>query len=236
MMITLVISSVALLPTMIQVLLIPVGRKEVLKCDGKHGGTYLWKGHDFTLILPPDCTDEMVTFTLEAYLPSSTQEHCLVSAVFDITADIKNFKRPVTIRFPHWIDVKSEEDKSLNFLVCHDNYYEMKKGYFEDDKSFGSIQLSSFCLLSICKDLITSGFVYIKLCLQLGTHQTSTSMQSQKVIAMPLNFEERITSDTTSVTANNRYLDLLILPNHPSEKWRIYCIAIDNPTYLQVIV
>ena len=221
--------------TMTQVILVPIGYKEKIKCDGKHGGSYLWKGHDFTIILPPDCTDEIVTFTLEAYLPSSTQEHCLVSAVFDITADVKKFKKPVTIRFPHWINVNSKSSKKLHFLVCHNDSYEMKKGYFEDKKSIGSIKLSKFSIIGICKGLLTASFSYVKSFTDPSTHKITTLIHSQNTVAMPLGIEEKSTTDTTSEAVNKNYLDLLLLPKDPDQNWRIYCIAIDNPTYLQVI-
>ena len=223
--------------TMTQIILVPIGHKEEIKCDGKYGGSYHWKGHDFKIKLPPDCSDEIVTFTLESYLPNVTQEHRLVSAVFDITSNVNKFKKPVTISFPHWVHVKSTSTNNFHFLVCHNNSYEMMKGCFEGEKSLGSIKLSKPCLLCICKGLITAGFSYVKSCFQLHTHQITTSIQSQSVIAMPSSLEEKVTADTNSETpAIKQYLDVLIVPAHPNHNWRIYCIAVDNPTYLQVIL
>ena len=199
----------------------------------------MWEGHDFTITLPPDCADERVNITLEAYLPSSTQEHGLVSAVFNITTNIKRFKKPITIRFPHWVNVKSGQDNNtLHFLICHNDSCEIKNGYFENEESFGSINLSEFCLICICKDLVTAGFTFIKSYFQSSTPQITPSSPSQNVVTVTTlsNLEEAIiTTESTTKASNKKYLDLLVLPEDGNEKWRMYCITLDNPTYLQVM-
>ena len=239
--------------------LIPVGDSEKVDCNGKFGGSYLWEGHDFTIMLPPDCADGNVNITLEAYLPSSTQEHGLVSAVFNITTNIKRFKKPITIRFPHWVNVKSGQDhKTLHFLICHNDSCEIKTGYFENEKTFGSIDLSEFCFICIGDlatagkvfltavkdlatagtDLVTAGFTFIKTYYQSSTPQITPSSPSQNVITVTTlsNLEEGlITTESTTKTSDKKYLDLLVLPEDHHEKWGIYCIVLDNPTYLQVM-
>ena len=101
-----------------EVSFIPVGKPEKLLCNGKDGGSYLWKRHGFEIILPPGCANGPINVTLEAYLPSGTKEHEIVSAVFGVNASIPEFKKPVTLRFPHCVNIKSEEDtKKLRFLL-----------------------------------------------------------------------------------------------------------------------
>ena len=208
--------------------LIQVGHSEEVKCDGKLGGSYLWRGHDFILTLPPNCADESVALTLKSYLPSSTQEHCFVSAVFDITSNIKKFKKPVTIRFPHCANIESDKDKEkLCFLVLHEKAYELKQGYFEAEKPFGSIEVTEFCCFSIICKVIVSPVSY---CLRFIKQFIS---QSQNKIEIISNLEEGRTSENISI----RYLDVLILPEHHNEMkhWHgTYCIIRDNPTYWQV--
>ena len=208
--------------------LIQVGRSEEVKCDGKLGGSYLWRGHDFILTLPPNCADGSVAITLKSYLPSSTQEHCFVSAVFDITSNIKNFKKPVTIRFPHCANIKSDKDKEkLCFLVLREKAYELKQGYFEAEKPFGSIEVTEFCRFSIICKYIVSPVSY---CLRSIKQFIS---RSQNKIEIKSNLEEGHTSENIS----RKYLDVLILPEHHNEmkEWHgTYCIIQDNSTYWQV--
>ena len=213
--------------------LIQVGQSENVKCDGKLGGSYLWKGHDFLIILPPDCADGTVVITLKSYLPSSTQEQCVVSALFDVTTNIKKFKKPVTIRFPHCVNIKSEKDKEkLWFLILHDDEsYEIKKGYFEVEKPFGSIELTEFCIL--CNILPSP----ISVCLGPLIWYIHGLRQSQNIIGTPLNLEEGQSSETSTKKITIKYLDLLILPEDHKEikNWHgTYCIIRDSPTYWQV--
>ena len=136
------VSFTAMSPTA-KVFLFSVGQSAKVQCDGKHGGSYLWKDHDFKIILPPGCTDETITMTLEAYLPSSTQKNSLVSAVFNAHTNVRTFKKLVTICFPHCAVIKSEEDKeNLFFLILHNESYEFKKAALK-------IHLDPLSLLSL---------------------------------------------------------------------------------------
>ena len=206
--------------------MIAVGRSEKIDCDGKYGGSYQWKGHDFTIMLPPGCADKTVAITLEAYLPSSTQEHCLLSAVFDVTTNVETFKKPVTVHIPHCANIRSEEDKErLYFLILHKDFHEFIKGYFEIGGSFGSIELTKFSKVTIIDYLLSP----ISSCLApLSSFFTS---DSPAVI-------ERHTSGANVKKINKKYLDLLILPkshNDISNKWcGKYCVIQDNSTYRQV--
>ena len=218
--------------------LIQVGHSEKVKCNGKHGGSYLWKGHDFILTLPPDCADGTVAITLKSYLPSSTQEHCLVSAVFDVTTNIEKFKKPVTIRFPHCANIISEKDKEkLCFLILHKKglTYEFKKGYFETEKPFGSIEVTEFCKLSIFLR-----YFMLPILFRLGplTWLIPGLSHSQNVIETPSNLGEGCISEASTEKISIKYLDLLILPKLHNEirDWHgTYCIIRDSiPTYWQV--
>ena len=220
--------------------LIPVGSPEKIKCDGKHGGLYLWEGHDFAMLLPPGCADEIIAINLQAYLPSSTQEHCLVSAVFDVTTNIEKFKKPITVCFPHCINIRSEKDKEkLRFVIFHDNSYEFKKGYFEIGKSLGSVKIEKFSKLSI-SEISGTIFTYLTSPLQfcltsLISICTFTQPQSGTVVQSSL--REGHTSEITAEKNTKIYVDLLILPKYHEEKtdWHgMYCIAQDIPTYWQV--
>ena len=218
------ISFTAMPPT-VKVFLFPVGQSENVQCDGKHGGSYLWKEHDFKIILPPGCADETITITLEAYLPSSTQKNCLVSAVFNVHTNIRTFKKPVTICFPHCAFIQSEEDKEkLFFLILHNESYEFKKGCIEN--SYGSIELIEFSKLSIT--YLTSSF---SIC---PTPLTSRfTSQGKEFIEISANLEEEPNIENIA----KRYLDLLILPKSYNEMhhWHgSYCIIPNISTFLQV--
>ena len=229
--------------TAFNIILIPVGQSDI-QCDGKNGGSYLWKGHDFEIMLPPDCADGTVNITLKAYLPCSTQNHCLASAVFQIITNVKEFKKPIKLSLPHWVNIsiKSETDKKkLQFLVFKSNPYGILQGStqesFEVGESFASIEVSQVLLISICKKIVAARFAFsIAEDFQFHTDQI--------LISTPTNYgaliisEERCTTEATGhdKAAKNKYLDLLVLPAEGhDEKWGIYCIALDNPTYLQVI-
>ena len=222
--------------TTFKIILIPVGQSKV-ECDGKRGGSYLWKGHDFGITLPPDCADGTVNITIGAYLPCSTQDHCLASAVFEITTDVKQFKKPITLSFPHWVNVKSDTDKKkLEFLVFQCNSYGIpygitQKGSFEVGKSLGFIEVSKVVqLISICKKFATGSFTFS----EAGFHTDQILKSCEKVTSLVL--EEGYTTEATGEAIENKYLDLLVLPAEShDEKWGMYSIALDNPTYLQVM-
>ena len=218
------ISITVVPPTITKVFLIPIGPSGEVECDGKCGGVYQWEGHDFTIILPPDCTDGTVAFTVEAYLPSSTQEHCIVSAVFKINTKIDNFKKAITIRFPHWVNVKSEKERQrLHLLICHQDSCYIENGYFEVGKQFGSIKISKFSPIFVCVAnslTIMKAYIYSLI---------SGSTEPQNITMV---LEERPSIETTTKVDNNDYLDLLILPLN--KEWRKYCIIKNNATYRQV--
>ena len=169
-------------------------------------------------MLPPGCADGTVNVTIKAYLPTSTQEHPIVSAVFGITTNINNFKKPITLRFPHCVTVKSEKDKEkLRFLLLHHDTYRFNDGYFEVGESVGSIELNNFC----------------KVCIFGACFASIISMVS------PSNFtiesSENIRGEQGKIDKN--CLDLLILPKSHIEirDWHgTYCIIWDIPTYLPV--
>ena len=209
--------------------MIAVGHSEKIDCDGKYGGSYLWKGHDFAIELPPGCADDTVTITLEASLPSSTQEHCLLSAVFDVTTNVETLKKPVTVHVPHCVNIKSEQDKErLCFLILHKDSRELEKGNFEIGKSFGSVELTKFSKVTILDYFLLP----FSTCLApLSSFITTNSVESQAVM------KEKHTSGANVKKINKRYLDLLILPESHSEmnNWHgTYCVIQDIPTYWQV--
>ena len=168
--------------------------------------------------MPPGCADGTVNFTIKAYLPTSTQEHPIVSAVFGISADIKDFKKPITLRFPHCVTVKSEKDKeNLRFLLLHNDTYKFMNGHFEVGESMGSIELHNFC--KVC--ILGCFFPFISWVIS----PSSIAIESSESISEE---EEEI---------NKSCLDLLILPKSHTEirDWHgTYCIIWDIPTYLQV--
>ena len=214
-------------------------------CNEKYGGFFLWKGHNFEVLLPPDCADNAVSITLSAYLPSCTQNHCLASAVFKISTNVEVFKKPITVRFPHWVNIKSEKDiEKLGFLIFRKRYHniqvpqnylcEVQKGFFEVGESFGSVEVSEVCLICIYKRITAAHFAFAENeCFKLHTDDAILrTFQAAFVTQEPLvNLEEGFAIEAT---AENQYLDLLILPKGHTEKWGVYCITLDNPTYLQV--
>ena len=215
-------------PGLTNVGLITIGHSEKIDCDGNYGGSYQWKGHDFSIMLPPGCADGTVTVTLEAYLPSSTQEHCLLSAVFDVTTNVETLKKPVTVHIPHCVNIKSEEDKErLCFLILHKESHELKKGHFEIGKSFGSVELTKFSKVTILDYFLLP----FSSCLApLSSFITSDIAKSEAVV-------DRHTNKASVKKINKKYLDLLILPKSHKEmnNWHgTYCVIQDISTYWQV--
>ena len=218
-------------PVSTNVGLIAIGHSEKIDCDGNYGGSYQWKGHDLSIMLPPGCADETVTVTLDAYLPSSTQDHSLLSAVFDVTTSIEKFKKPVTVHIPHCANITSEEDKErLRFLVVHKDSHEYKKGYFEIGKSFGSVELDNFSFLTIV-DMFLSSFLD-----PLSSFNTSGLAESQAVTDVNLKKRHAIGASVKKIS--KRYMDILILPkshNEMSDNWNgKYCVIQDISTCWQV--
>ena len=143
------------------------------------------------------------------------------------------FKKSVFIRFPHWVNIKSERDKEkLYFLMLYDNHYETQKGSFEIGEPSGSIEISEVCHIFIYKKIAMTYFTFVK----AGQSSQSELMRipSYHVGPIKLNYEERSTTSAMSEPAEYNYLDMLLLPEHYDRRWGIYCIALDNPTYLQV--
>ena len=201
-----------------KVCLIPVGKPEILQCDGKYGGSYLWKKHDFEIFLPLNCADGTVNVTVEAFLPSSTQEHPFVSAVFGITAT--EFKKPITLHLPHCVNFKSEEDKEkLSFLLVHKDSYEFTNEYVEIGESVVSLELSNLSK------------VYIGVCFTSFTPIFLAVSGSQHMIKSSGDIKGKQEKIEKSC------LDVLILPKSHTETrhWHgTYCIIWDIPTYFQV--
>ena len=203
----------------------------------------MWKGHDFGITLPPYFADGTVNISIGAYLPGSTQSHCLASAVFEITTNVEQFKKAVTLSFPHWVNIKSETDKEkLQFLVfqrrSYGTSYGLSKGCFEVGESLASIEVSEVVLLiCICKKFAAASFAFSKA--ENFHFHTDQILKSYKMVFKTpqalVNFEEGYPTETTGESTEDKYLDLLILPAEGhDEKWGMYCIALDNPTYLQV--
>ena len=246
-------ACIIFLVTTSKAFLIPVGHTENIQCNGKDGGSYLWKGHDFEMILPPGCADGTVNISLQAYLPSSPQKHCLASAMFEITTNVEEFKKPITLKLPHWANIKSEKDKEkLCFLICWQKNYlhravkihEVQKGSFEVGESLGCIDVSKVHQICICKKFAAAKFEFRKADYQFHDDLGLTSFETDDRVEIMMNWHtaEVDTAETWRTgfsslrdeeTIENKYLDMLFLPDH--HKWAIYCIALDNPTYLQVI-
>ena len=229
-------------PTEFKVCLVPVGDSAEIECNGKCGGSYLWEGHDFAIILPPGCADETVTITLRAYVPCSTLKHGIVSAVFGISTNNKNFKKPITVRFPHCVNINSKNDEeNLKFYILHKDSYEFRNGHFEIGKTYGSIELTNFCELSIRE---VGNTIYSYTILPLKNYITSlisasglSRSQSSTITLsnMEVGHSNMISNKAESI--NRNYLELLILPKSHNEvtNWNgTYCIVQDIDTYMQV--
>ena len=199
--------------------MIPVGKSLEQKCDGESGGSYLWKTHGFAIMLPPDCADGTVNVGIQAYLPSSTREHPFVSAVFGISANVQNFKKSVTLRFPHCARVKSETDKEkLGILRLHDNSFQLTSECFEVGESVLSIKLTNLCK------------VYIGGCF------ASFSPISLVAPGLKLDIDLKL-GENKQEKIDKSCLDILTLPKSHTEicDWLgTYSIIWNIPTYLHV--
>ena len=148
-------------------MLTPVKPIARIVCDGKTGGNFHWKRHDFTISLPPNCVEGCIELTICPSLPENFQVYSgtfIVSAVFDIHCN-KKLVKPATLCLYHFVNLKSEDDVvKMNFCIDHETSYEInetsyeiKHGNFRVGSCYGVVEMLEFSKVSILLQSLTRG-------------------------------------------------------------------------------
>ena len=228
--------------------MIPVGSSAKLKYSGTDGGTFHWKPHDLTLTLPSGCADETVIIEMTASVPDKSD--LFVSAVFDIGCNVKKFRKPVTVSFPHCVRIKSFGNKSrMHFFTHNLGMVTFLKGKFEVGSSLGSIEVTELSTLGIIfanrlEDLLlkaTQGTEKNNFSVFVALQaMTNFSVCKPLMYKSTLHFGEPIEDYLKCHPIRpypKRYYDVLLLPTcrHQEIKWiGYYCIVPFGKSYLTV--
>jgi len=125
-------------------------------CSGQLGGTFHWEDHGLKLRFPAKCSIEDINITIIAYLPiksSNLPGLQFASAVFQFKTNVNTFKEYITLRMPHYIKIKSQNDCSrMRFVIENDDKnIELKHGDFAIGKPYGTLKIKKFCKIGIAK-------------------------------------------------------------------------------------
>jgi len=224
--------------------MIPVGHSAKLEFSGTDGGEFHWKPHDLTLTLPSNCADETVMIEITASVPNKSD--LFVSAVFNISCNVKKFKKPVTISFPHCVHIKSFGNKSrMHFFTHNLGKVTFLKGKFEVGSSHGTLEVT---------ELGTFGIVFAKRLEDVHLKATQGTEKNDFAVFValqmmtnfkplfnpPLHFGEPIEDYPKRRPIRpypKRYYEVLLLPTcrHQEIKWTgYYCIIPFGQSYLTV--
>ena len=230
-----------------------------MTCEAS-GGDFFWKSHDLSISISPDSFTDVAQANLDinAYLSISNQGFCgchIVSAVFKIESNVKEFNPPIKLRIPHCVILESSNDcEKMHFLIQHADEYAMKKeGIFKVGEFYGTVELSRFSYVSIiweqainCCRMIIS---FIP-----NNQESNTSLQQQHEQQLqPLGDSSSSESESSSVSqsyasesqgtgdqylTNLSYGEILTLPQcrlkQPQMWVGAYCIVKNLETWLQV--
>ena len=113
--------------------------------DGQNGGHFVWNDCGVEIIFPPECSQQHIQITINAFLPARNEVYPgvhVVSAVYQFNTNIEQFDKPFTIHLQHCVKLQSPEDcQCMCFIIhCGDNI-EMKYGKFHIDDCYGTINL-----------------------------------------------------------------------------------------------
>ena len=228
----------------------------------KHsGGEFHWKSHDLSISISPNSFAEDIPAKLNitAYLSVSNESFCgchIVSAVFKIDSNVKNFNPPIKLRIPHCVILESKSDcEKMHFLVQHADDYTLKKdGIFTVGNFYGTVELTKFSYIAIiwekainyCRmviSFITSSQEESNMPQQpqdeqqLQQSQDSSSSESDSS-SIDHSYASKSKGSGDQVLTNLVYAEILTLPQSrckQHDSWiGAYCIVQNLETWLQV--
>ena len=129
-----------------------------IHCNGETGGIYYLHNHELKLYFPPKCSKQNIKIVIHVYLSDKNpikQGLQIASAVFKFQSNVKIFDKAVTLRIPHYIKIKSDQDKqNMCFVVQRGNNEPdiRRDGHFPIKKSHGSLKITQFCKIHIGYD------------------------------------------------------------------------------------
>ena len=126
-----------------------------IHCNGETGGIYYLRNHGLKLYFPPKCSQQNIEIVIHIYLSDKSPIKPglqIASAVFKFRSNIKLFDKAVTLTIPHYIKIKSDEDKQkMCFVIQRGNNEPVirRDGHFPVKKSYGSLKMTQFCKVVI---------------------------------------------------------------------------------------
>ena len=124
-----------------------------ISCDGKSGGHFLWKDHGLEIYFPSRCSQLHVQVAASTFLPIKNELYPgthIVSAVYQFICNVERFDKAFTLHLQHCVKLQSPEDcQKMCFVVVQDGCSDIKYGYFEVGKPYGTVTLDRFCRIFI---------------------------------------------------------------------------------------
>ena len=126
-----------------------------INCNGELGGIYYLHNHELKLYFPPKCSKQSIKIVIHVYLSDKNpikQGLQIGSAVFKFQSNVKVFDKAVTLRIPHYIKIKSDQDmQNMCFIVQRGNNEPdiRRDGHFPIKKSHGSLKIMQFCKIYV---------------------------------------------------------------------------------------
>ena len=230
-----------------------------MTCDVS-GGDFSWKSHDLSISISPNSFENVgqAELNINAYLSNSNQSFCgchIVSAVFKIESNVKEFIPPVKLRIPHCVILESSNDcEKMHFLIQHADEYAIKKeGVFNVGEFYGTVELSRFSFVSIIWE---QAVIFCRMIISFTpSNESNTSPQQQHEQQLQQSgdpssseLESSSVGDNQSESkgigdqflANLAYGEILALPQcrlkQPDMWIGAYCIVKNLETWLQVLI
>ena len=174
----------------------------------------------------------------------------IVSAVFNVTANVKKLDKPATLTFPHCVDIKTQNDiDKLRFYVQHENCFEVIDGNFEIASALGSVELLEFSNIFIVFFQYVKNLFYEIVTKTLGyssgNEESISAMRDRAHSQEGSSFQpsdskpckEQAKTDHHPDPSNFNYIEILYLPENREryDDWNAcYCITHSIPTFREV--
>ena len=126
-----------------------------INCNGEIGGIYYLHNHELKLYFPPECSKQSIKIVIHVFLSDKSpikQGLQIASAVFKFQSNVKVFDKAVTLSIPHYIKIKSDQDKQKMCFVIQRGNNEpdiRRDGRFPINKSYGSLKITKFCKICV---------------------------------------------------------------------------------------
>ncbi|XP_065915423.1 uncharacterized protein [Dysidea avara] len=130
-----------------------IGGPFLISCDGQTGRYFVWREHGLQLYLPANCARKRILVTVSSYIPFKSQPSPgvhIVSSIYHLRTNIKQFSNFVTLHLQHCVKLKSEEDcQKMCFIIHNKDGKTTVDGKFHIGHSYGTIEVTKFCYIYI---------------------------------------------------------------------------------------